>query len=100
MKHIQEFYSYGQSEAVAQPPAETERPNNAYCFANGCPLPGGISESTKGGGPWLCRFHFLTQPKVWPRITEWVKGELASGKHPRELQVPRKEKPEWWEPET
>ncbi len=46
------------------------------CYANGCPLPGAISESTKGGGPWLCRFHFGHEPIRWPEITETVREAM------------------------
>lgn len=46
------------------------------CYANGCPLPGAISESTKGGGPWFCRFHFGREPLTWPEITETVREAM------------------------
>ncbi len=50
---------------------------DAYrCHANGCPLPGAISESTKGGGPWFCRFHFGRQADLWPQITDTVRGTM------------------------
>lgn len=35
----------------------------------GCPLPGAISESTRGGGPWFCREHFGAKSEAWPDIT-------------------------------
>lgn len=49
------------------------------CYANGCPLPGAISESTKGGGPWFCRHHFATAPSRWSEITTRLRRAAANG---------------------
>lgn len=46
------------------------------CFAAGCPLPGGISESRAGGGPWFCRFHYGEQAARWPGITLQVQDDI------------------------
>lgn len=46
------------------------------CHVHGCPLPGAISESTKGGGPWFCHFHFGRQPDLWAGITETVREAM------------------------
>lgn len=89
MKPAYSFVNSGQ--APTESTSESGRPNNEMCIAHGCPLPGGISESTRGGGPWLCRFHFLAQPDGWQRITRWIRSELAEGKHPRELHIPKSE---------
>lgn len=62
----------------AEPPheaAETSR----YCAAAGCSLPGAISESIKGGGPWLCRFHFGAPAVRWPEITDEAKQAKRDG---------------------
>lgn len=50
--------------------------NGHRCHAHGCPLSGAISESTRGGGPFFCRFHFGTDPKEWQAITETVRATL------------------------
>lgn len=54
-----------------------EPESNGYrCHAHGCPLSGAISESTRGGGPFFCRFHFGTTPGEWPEITTKVRQTL------------------------
>lgn len=58
----------------AQAPADDGR-----CFAAGCPLAGGISDSTKGSGPWFCRFHFGRQSAQWPEITQEIRSMRETG---------------------
>jgi hypothetical protein len=41
-------------------------PNNHNCFANGCPMAGGIST----GGNWVCAYHHQALSDQWPRVTE------------------------------
>jgi hypothetical protein len=41
-------------------------PNNHDCFANGCPMAGGIST----GGNWVCAYHHQSTSDQWPRVTE------------------------------
>lgn len=56
----------GALEGAAQPaPAGAER-----CIAHGCPLPGTVTDSTKGGGPWTCSPHRRAAPDQWPAISE------------------------------
>jgi len=49
------------------------RPPNHHCSANGCPLPGSITESTRSNDSrdvkWYCRFHYFGDPKSWDDIT-------------------------------
>lgn len=56
--------------------APDPEPHGHRCHAHGCPLSGAISESTRGGGPFFCRFHFGTDPKEWQAITETVRATL------------------------
>lgn len=58
----------------AEPQPEPD--DDGMCHAYGCPLPGAISSSTVGGGPWFCRFHFGQLAHDWPRITEEVRHRL------------------------
>lgn len=62
-----EYYS------AQKPSADAEPTESRYCAAAACPLPGAISESIKGGGPWLCRFHFGAPAVRWPEITDEAK---------------------------
>jgi hypothetical protein len=39
-------------------------------LARDCPLPGTVSDSTKGGGPWTCSAHRRAAPEQWPAISE------------------------------
>lgn len=57
----------------SEPEAESYGPG---CHAFGCPLAGGITESTKGGGPWFCRFHFGVHASMWPELS----ADIRSGK--------------------
>lgn len=66
--------SYGETSAATDEPAQSP-----FCFAGGCSLPGAISESTKGGGPWFCRFHFGAEPNKWQGITDETRELKRSG---------------------
>jgi len=63
-------------DAVSKGSTPEPQVDDGRCFANGCPLSGAISELTKGGGPWFCRFHFGREPDLWPEITETVRETL------------------------
>ena len=43
-----------------------EKEQGHNCFANGCPMAGGIST----GGRWVCAYHNQAEPELWPRVTE------------------------------
>ena len=47
------------------------------CFANGCPMAGGIST----GSNWVCAYHHQATSDMWPRVTQalrdWDKIRLA-----------------------
>jgi hypothetical protein len=63
-----------------KPSSEHESfPRAGNCEWNGggnCSYPGAISTSTKGGGPWFCRFHFLLDdPIEGARIAEESKSK-------------------------
>jgi hypothetical protein len=45
------------------------------CLARDCPLPGTVSDSTKGGGPWTCSAHRRAAPEQWPAISERANAE-------------------------
>ena len=57
------------------------------CMAHGCPLPGTVTDSTKGGGPWTCSPHRRAAPDQWPAISErananpWLLRALARIAH-------------------
>lgn len=71
------FKQFGEIETDSNP--EPDRTNNVRCIAFGCPLPGAISDSTRGGGPWLCRMHFGTSPSEFQEVTRKVRHRLANG---------------------
>lgn len=73
MKRVGDAVSVGQSQA------EVARPDNGMCVAYGCPLPGGISHSTLGGGPWYCRFHSDRKPSESDAITTEIRRKLRDG---------------------
>jgi len=53
-------------------------PFNPYCYANGCPKYGSVSESTLGGGPWLCIDHFKEKERShWDKITQQLRQRVA-----------------------
>lgn len=58
---------------------EAAKPVTAYrnsgCAANGCPMPGSITDTTKPqeGSQWLCRFHFNEPVNEWRDITRRVR---------------------------
>ena len=43
------------------------------CSAYGCPLAGGVSENTRGGGPWFCFEHFQQPATRWAEITTAIR---------------------------
>jgi hypothetical protein len=43
-----------------------DQPVSHNCFANGCPMAGGIST----GGNWVCAYHHQATSDTWPRVTE------------------------------
>ena len=49
-----------------KPEAVEDGPNTLDCFANGCPMAGGIST----GGRWVCAYHNQAPSEEWPRVTE------------------------------
>ena len=51
------------------------------CHAYGCPLPGSISASTVGGGPWFCRFHFGARAAEWADITTSIRNGTLDLEH-------------------
>jgi len=61
---------------AARGPSQEPPVDDGGCHAYGCPMRGSISESTKGGGPWFCRFHFGALPDKWPEITAAVRQAL------------------------
>lgn len=66
------------SPGPAPPRAEGEDARDPHaCHAYGCPLPGAISASTVGGGPWFCRHHFGVGAALWPETTTRIRRELA-----------------------
>ena len=42
-----------------------DEPTKHNCFANGCPMAGGIST----GGNWVCAYHHQATSDQWPRVT-------------------------------
>lgn len=62
--------------APARADGEDARDPHA-CHAYGCPLPGAISASTVGGGPWFCRHHFGVGGAAWAGITTRLRQEQA-----------------------
>jgi hypothetical protein len=57
---LKNFTKFTKTEAV------DDSPNNHNCFANGCPMAGGIST----GGNWVCAYHHQALSTDWPRVTE------------------------------
>jgi hypothetical protein len=54
-------------------PRDQERPAQSHgtnCAAHGCPLPGSVSDNTRGEGPWTCSPHRRADSKDWPAVTE------------------------------
>ena len=61
--------SYQTAKRKYHDSSETEGydgPNSHNCFANGCPMAGGIST----GGNWVCAYHHQATSDTWPRVTE------------------------------
>lgn len=60
--------------------AETSTSHDTrMCAAYGCPLPGGITDSTQGSDRWLCRFHFGHEPSEFDAITTEVRRKKRDG---------------------
>jgi hypothetical protein len=57
---LKNFTKFTKTEAI------DDGPNSHYCFANGCPMAGGISTS----GHWVCAYHHQGQSEDWPRVTQ------------------------------
>lgn len=57
---LNNFTKFNKTEAV------DDSPNTLDCFANGCPMAGGIST----GGRWVCAYHHQATSDTWPRVTE------------------------------
>ena len=77
MKRLSDFSSGAVGGAVSE--SSQPNTNNVMCAAYGCPLPGGISESTKGGGPWFCRFHFNNDRRQFDNITTDLRRKIKDG---------------------
>lgn len=58
--------------------ASTSR-DTCMCAAYGCPLPGGITDSTQGSDRWFCRFHFGREPREFDAITTDVRRMKRDG---------------------
>lgn len=60
--------SYAQAkQRYAEKTTEVDdQPHGHNCYANGCPMAGGIST----GSHWVCAYHHQALPTEWPRITE------------------------------
>lgn len=67
------------AEASEQVGGSSGQASQTQCMAYGCPLAGAISDSTKGGGPWFCRFHFGTAADDWQRITTEIRDRKREG---------------------
>mgnify|MGYP000160774446 CR=1 FL=1 len=48
-------------------PKALESSFSRYCVANGCPLPGAISND---GSRFYCACHHAAKPNTWPLVTE------------------------------
>ena len=57
---LNNFTKFNKTEAV------DDSPNTLDCYANGCPMAGGIST----GGRWVCAYHHQGQSEDWPRVTQ------------------------------
>ncbi len=64
---------------VHDEPAGSDASVSPFCVAGGCSMPGALSDNTKGGGPWFCRYHFGAEPRHWPAITEEVREARREG---------------------
>lgn len=65
--------------AVGASRSNEAAPTSTRCAAYGCPMSGTISDSTKGGGTWYCRFHFQASPRAFDAISEDVRNRARSG---------------------
>jgi hypothetical protein len=57
---LKNFSKFTKFEAV------DDSSDSLNCYANGCPMAGGIST----GGRWVCAYHHQAEPTNWPRVTE------------------------------
>ncbi|MCA3109855.1 MAG: hypothetical protein ING91_19370 [Rhodocyclaceae bacterium] len=46
---------------------------SAQCAAHGCPLPGTHSDSTTGGGSWVCAAHRTAATSDWQAVTHRIR---------------------------
>ena len=75
-------------------PAPTEAPEAAprppmACWVAGCPMPGTISDSTLGAGPWECRWHKFRSPDLTAdEVTLRLRNRLADGQPVDEVRGP------------
>lgn len=68
---------FGRDEG--QPHGSHPEVASARCAAYGCPLAGSITDSTKGGGVWYCRFHFAARGALNDEITEGLRRKIRAG---------------------
>ena len=64
---LNNFTKFNKNEAV------DDGVNTLDCFANGCPMAGGISS----GGRWVCAYHHQATSDQWPRVTEALRDAEA-----------------------
>lgn len=70
--------------------AETSTSHDTrMCAAYGCPLPGGITDSTQGSDRWLCRFHFGKTVGEFDEVTKEARRMVRDG----DLNAPRGDTP-------
>lgn len=56
--------NFNEADDAPAAPAKPQRPSTA-CAANGCPMPGAISQGRDG----ICSWHQGRDPHDWPRVT-------------------------------
>jgi hypothetical protein len=59
-------YTSAKQRYVEKKEISQEQEANHNCFANGCPMAGGIST----GGNWVCAYHHQATSDMWPRVTQ------------------------------
>jgi len=70
----------GGASAPTAVPELASRPPLA-CWVAGCPMPGTISDSTLGAGPWECRWHKFRSPDMTAdEVTLRLRNRLADGR--------------------
>jgi hypothetical protein len=60
----------GPGDAALGGGTQPESGGTERCLARGCPLPGTVTDSTKGGGPWTCSAHRRAAPDQWDAISQ------------------------------